>query len=89
MISGVEKNYYKILLDGVIDSIKCRVVGFESKFNENECVVLYRHKTMTRLFCFDRNGKIFTPSLYERPKYFIEEKEWRDERINTILKNKE
>ena len=89
MISGTELTYYKILLDGVIDSVKYRVVGFESKFNDNQLVTIYRHKTMTRLFCFDCEGRIFTPSTFEIMAHFVEEKEWRDERIDTILKNKE
>jgi hypothetical protein len=85
MISNVEKTYYDLLLNGVTDSVSYRVFGFESKFDDNQRVVLYKHKTMTRLFCFDREGRLFTPSLYERMTYFVEETRWRDDRLYEIL----
>ncbi len=89
MISVVEKSYYDILMFGVCGSETYRVLGFERKFDEGQRVVLYRHSTMSRRFCFDREGRIFTPSTFEIMAHFVEEKEWRDERIDTIIKNKE
>ena len=86
MISAVEKSYYDILMFGVCGSETYRVLGFERKFDEGQRVVLYRHSTMSRRFCFDREGRIFTPSTFEIMAHFVEEKEWRDERIDKIIK---
>jgi hypothetical protein len=69
----------------VSKSVTYRVFGL-GRFDEGQRVFLHSHPRMGRWFCFDRDDNIYTPSKYERMKYFIEEAEWRDERIDTILK---
>jgi hypothetical protein len=69
-------------------SVAYRVFGLE-RFDEGQRVFLHSHPRITRWFCFDRDYILYTPSEYERMKYFIDETEWRDERIDTILKKKE
>lgn len=80
--------YYDILMAEVIKSVAYRVFGLE-RFDEGQRVFLHSHPRLTRCFCFDRDYILYTPSEYERMKYFIDETEWRDERIDTILKKKE
>jgi hypothetical protein len=78
--------YYDILMREVTDSVAYRVFGLERLY-EGQRVLLHTHPRMSRRFCFDRDGVIYTHSAYEREKHFFEETEWRDERIDTILKN--
>ena len=80
--------YYDILMAEVNRSVTYRVFGLD-RFDEGQRVFLHSHPRLTRLFCFDRDYILYTPSEYERMKYFIDETEWRDERIDTILKKKE
>ena len=79
-------DYYDILMREVTESVAYRVFGLE-RMDEGQRVLLHTHPRITRRFCFDRDGVIYTPSAYEREKHFFEETEWRDERIDTILKN--
>jgi hypothetical protein len=79
-------DYYEILMRDVNRSVAYRVFGLE-RFDEGQRVLVHSHPRLNRLFCFDRDGVIYTPSAYEREKNFFEETEWRDERIDTILKN--
>ena len=78
-------SYYDILMREVTESVAYRVFGLE-RFDNGQRVLLHSHPRINRRFCFDRNGVLYTPSAYERNKNFIEEIEWRDERINIILK---
>lgn len=77
--------YYDILMSEVRTSVAYRVFGLE-RFEEGQRVLLHSHPRIGRLFCFDKNDVLYTPSSYERQIHFIEETEWRDERIDTILK---
>ena len=77
--------YYDILMAEVNRSVTYRVFGLD-RFDEGQRVFLHSHPRLTRWFCIDRDYILYTPSEYERMKYFIEETEWRDERIDTILK---
>jgi hypothetical protein len=83
-----KNSYYDILMTEVTVSVAYRVFGLE-RFDEGQRVFLHSHPRITRWFCFDRDYILYTPSEYERMKYFIDETEWRDERIDTILKKKE
>jgi hypothetical protein len=76
--------YYDILMAEVTGSVAYRVFGLE-RFDEGQRVFLHSHPRMTRRFCFDRNNILYTPSEYERMKYFVEETQWRDERIDEII----
>jgi hypothetical protein len=76
--------YYDILMAEVTGSVAYRVFGLE-RFDEGQRVFLHSHPRLTRRFCFDRNNILYTPSEYERMKYFVEETQWRDERIDEII----
>ena len=68
----------------VTGSVAYRVFGLE-RFDEGQRVFLHSHPRLTRRFCFDRNNILYTPSEYERMKYFVEETQWRDKRIDEII----
>lgn len=77
-------DYYDILMREVTESVAYRVFGLE-RFDEGQRVLIHSHPRLNRRFCFDREGVIYTPSMYERENHFFEETEWRNSRINDIL----